>query len=207
MFNGLWGKKIGMTQVFSQDHKVIPVTVIDVANWLITRVKTKERDGYNAVQLGCVKKQFADAEFSSEWIKTPRKYFSSFKEVAIVDESNQFIPGQSADLNLVLAQGDYVDVFGITIGRGFQGGVKRHGFRGGPASHGSKLGRGPGSLSGWRSQGRVRKGKRMAGHMGVDNRVMKNLQVVKIQPDARVILVKGSVPGKTGSLVFVRKRG
>jgi len=206
MINGLWGRKIGMTQVFSHDHKVVPVTAIDVSNWFITRVKTKERDGYDAAQLGLLKKQFAQSEFSSEWLKAPQKYFTIFKEVRFVDGDVTLTAGQPADLNLVLAQGDDVDVFGVTIGRGFQGGVKRHGFAGGPASHGSKLGRGPGSLSFMRSQGRVKKNQRMAGHMGTEQRVMKNLKVMKIQPDAHVILVKGSVPGKSGSLVFVRKR-
>lgn len=206
MANGLWGKKIGMTQVFSQDNKVVPVTVIDVANWFVTQIKTKERDGYHAVQLGCVKKQFADKAFASEWLRSPRKYFSIFKEVRI-DESEVVELGQPADISMVVAQGDYVDVFGVTIGHGFQGGVKRHGFTGGVASHGSKLGRGPGSLSFMRSQGRVIKGLRMAGHMGTDQRVMKNLKIIKVQPEAKVIFVKGSVPGKSGSLVFVRKRG
>ena len=98
-------------------------------------------------------------------------------------------------------------IFGITKGRGFQGAVKRHGFSGGRASHGSKLGRKPGSLSYMRRQGRVVKGKKMPGHMGVERRVMKNLEVVKIEPEAHVVFVKGSVPGKSGSLVFVRKRG
>ncbi|MFA6066199.1 MAG: 50S ribosomal protein L3 [Candidatus Babeliaceae bacterium] len=206
MANGLWGKKIGMTQVFAQDNKVVPVTVIDVADWFVTQIKTKERDGYDAIQLGCVKKQFSDKPFSSEWLRSPRKYFSVFKEVHI-DESETPSLGQPADISLVVGQGDYVDVFGITIGRGFQGGVKRHGFTGGVASHGSKLGRGPGSLSFMRSQGRVIKGQRMAGHMGTDKRVMKNLKIIKVQPEAKVIFVKGSVPGKSGSLVFVRKRG
>ena len=205
MVQGLWGKKIGMTQVFSEDQKVVPVTVIDVAHWFVTQIKTKERDGYDAVQLGCVKRRYADQSFSSSWLQAPTQYFSILKEVHLSDVSTEIVVGQPADISLLLAKGDNVDVFGVTIGRGFQGGVKRHGFAGGRASHGSNLGRGPGSLSFMRSRGRVIKGQRMAGHMGTDLRVMKNLEVIKVEADAKVVLIKGSVPGKSGSLVFVRK--
>lgn len=204
MINGLWGKKIGMTQVFTDEHKIVPVTALDIAGWVVTQVKTKVQDGYQAVQLGCVKKKYADQPFSTEWLSEPQKYFSALKEVS-VDNPEAILVGQAADIS-ILAKGDSVDVFGITIGRGFQGGVKRHGFSGGRGSHGDKLGRGPGSLSHMRSQGRVIKGKKMPGHMGTDRRVMKNLEIIRVESDARVLFVKGSVPGKTGSLVFVRKR-
>lgn len=207
MISGLWGKKIGMTQVFSADNRVIPVTAIDLADWFVTQVKTKERDGYNAIQVGCVRQRYVGQPFSSEWLIEPKKYFLVQREIAVQQENTDIVVGQSADIAMVLAQGDNVDVFGITSGKGFQGGMKRHGFSGGPASHGGqKFGRRIGSLSFMRRQGRVIKGKKMPGHMGVDQRVMKNLQVVKIEPTAHVILVKGSVPGKTGSLVFVKKR-
>lgn len=205
MINGLWAKKIGMTQVFSDEQKIVPVTVLDVAHWFITQVKTKEQDGYKAVQLGCVKKQYAEQNFSVDWLSEPQKYFSALKEVALTDDTSVKV-GEVADLATIFAKGDNVDVFGITIGRGFQGGVKRHGFAGGRGSHGDKLGRAPGSLSYMRSRGRVIKGKKMPGHMGTERRVMKNLEIVKIESDARVVFVKGSVPGKSGSLVFVRKR-
>ncbi len=206
MVNGLWGKKIGMTQVFAENNKVVPVTAIDVANWFITQIKSKEQDGYSAVQLGCIKEKFAGQPFSSEWLKNPQKYFSIFKEVSLSDSSDSVTVGQQADLATLLAVGENVDVFGITIGRGFQGGVKRHGFAGGPGSHGGKLGRGPGSVGNMRSRGRVIKNQRMAGHMGVEQRVMKNLEIIKVEPSAQVVLIKGSVPGKSGSLVFVKKR-
>ena len=206
MINGLWGKKIGMTQVFTEEHKIVPVTVIDVADWVVTQIKTKEMDGYQAVQLGCLKKKYSGQTFSAEWLSEPKKYFSALKEVALVENPESIQVVQAADVDTILSQGESVDVFGITIGRGFQGGVKRHGFAGGRASHGDKLGRGPGSLSHMRSQGRVIKGKKMPGHMGTDRQVMKNLEIVRIEPQARVVFVKGSVPGKSGSLVFVRKR-
>lgn len=205
MINGFWGTKIGMTQVFSDDHKVVPVTVIDLARWLVTQVKTKNVDGYSAVQLGCVKKRFESEDFSSEWMKNPEKYFSTRKEVRLVNDLENVAVGSSIDIDTVIAKGDNVDVVGITIGRGFQGGVKRHGFKGGRASHGDKLGRKPGSLGNMRSQGRVIKNKRMPGHMGVDRCMIKNLEIVQIEPQSRIVLVKGSVPGKSGSLVYLKK--
>lgn len=205
MLRGLWGKKIGMTQVFSNENKVVPVTAIDVSNWYVTQVKTNEKDGYMAVQLGCIKAKYSETEFSLEWIRSPRKYFSVFREVKL-DNAADVAIGQQADFATIFAQGENVDVFGVSKGGGFQGVVKRHGFAGGTASHGPTFGRFTGSLSFMRSQGRVIKGKRMPGHMGVEKNVMKNLEVVKMESDAKVLLVKGSVPGKTGSLVFIRKR-
>ena len=206
MINGFWGTKIGMTQVFSDDHKVVPVTVIDLARWVVTQVKTSKKDGYSAVQLGCVKKRFESNEFSSEWMEEPTKYFSVRKEVRLADDLTEDLQvGSAFNINEFITKGDNVDVVGISIGRGFQGGVKRHGFKGGRASHGDTLGRRPGSLSFMRSQGRVMKGKRMAGHMGVDRCMIKNLEIVQIEPQARIVLVKGSVPGKSGSLVYLKK--
>lgn len=205
MVNGLWGKKIGMTQVFSEQNKVVPVTVIDIAHWYVTQIKTKETDGYSAIKFGCVKNKFADLSFSHDWLREPRKYFSAFKEVPTDADTTGVEIGQHADVAANLVAGDTVDVFGVTKGAGFQGVVKRHGFAGGRASHGATFGRFTGGLSFMRSRGRVIKGKRMPGHMGSDRRVMKNLEIIKVEPEARVVLVKGSVPGKSGSLVFVRK--
>jgi large subunit ribosomal protein L3 len=207
MVNGIWGKKIGMTQVFSDDHKVVPVTAIDVSDWCVTQVKTKERDGYDAIQLGYIKKQQRDQKFSPEWLHSPQKYFSVLREVRLVDPTAQFEVGQVPDIGALLSSGTKVDVFGITTGKGFQGVVKRHGFTGGTASHGSKLGRKPGSLGGQRSSGRVFKGKKLPGHAGQNQRVMRNLEIIRVEPQGRVLFVKGSVPGKSGSLVFVRKCG
>ncbi len=208
MINGFWGRKIGMTQVFSDDHKVVPVTVIDLARWLVTQVKTKQKDGYSAVQLGCVKKRYESNEFSSEWMDEPHKYFSERKEVRFAEDLAQGLQvGSPFSIDEFIAKGDNVDIVGTSIGRGFQGGVKRHGFTGGVASHGSKLGRKGGSLGYMRSQGRVIKNKRMPGHMGVDRCMIKNLEIVQIEPQARIVLVKGSVPGKSGSLVYLKKRG
>lgn len=206
MLNGLWGKKIGMTQVFSDDHQVVPVTVIDVGNWVVTQVKTKERDGYNAVQFGCVRLKHQGKEFSADWVHAPKDYFSVLREVQLSGDTDaQFTVGQSADITAVLGAGDVVDVFGVTIGKGFQGVIKRHGHSGGRGSHGDKLGRGPGSLTGMRTCGRVPKGRKLPGHMGMRNKAVQNLEIVRVDPEGRIVLVKGSVPGKADSLVFIRK--
>ena len=202
---GLWGKKIGMTQVFSDEKKVVPVTAIDLSNWYVTQIKNKEVDRYNAVQLGCVRDRYVGQNFSIDWLKNPRKYFVALKEVKTEDSTLNIEVGQPASLSRLLSAGDTVDVFGITKGAGFQGVVKRHGFAGGRASHGATFGRFTGSLSFMRSRGRVIKGKGMPGHMGVNRQVMKNLKVIKVESDANVVLVKGSVPGKSGSLVFIQK--
>ena len=203
MTHEFWGKKIGMTQLFVGD-KVVPVTAIDVANWVVTQIKTQEHDGYNAVQIGLPRDRYIKQAFSAEWVKKAKKFFVLMKEVKLADVAS-FTVGQSADFYAQLAEGDKVNVTGITKGHGFAGVVKRHGFSGGGASHGSTLGKHPGSMSFMRSRGRVIKGKRLPGHMGTLQTVMQGLDVVKIEQDARVLLVKGSIPGKTGSLVFVKK--
>ena len=204
MMKGLWGKKIGMTQVFVKD-KAIPVTAIDMSNWVVTNVKTIERDGYNAVQMGRIKKKYSDQLFVAEWGKNTRKYFEILREVPVTQELQELTIGQPVIFSDVLQENEKVDVFGITKGCGFAGVMKRHGFSGGPASHGSMFKRRPGSGSFMRRQGRLIKGKRLPGHMGTQRRMIKQLAVIKIAKDAHIILVKGSVPGKAGSLVFIRK--
>ncbi len=206
MLSGVWGKKIGMTQVFSEKNKVVPVTVIDLDNWFITNVKTKDRDGYDAVQVSYLRKRYFSQSFNKEWLKKPNVYFMFIKEIKLEKQpDSSFEIGNQVDSWTVLTPGESVNVFGTTKGRGFQGVVKRHGFKGGPASHGPRFGRLPGALSFMRSQGKVPKGKKLPGHMGVEQRVMKNLEIVKIENEAKVALVKGSIPGSSGSLVFMQK--
>lgn len=205
MINGLWGKKIGMTQVFTEDQRVVPVTAIDIAHWFVTQVKTAEKDGYNALQCGLVRPRYQGLAFSTEWLTAPKKYFAFTREVSLVDEPAPFQVGQTLNAEQILSQGDAIDACGVTLGRGFQGVVKRHGHSGGRGSHGDKLGRGPGSLEGLRRSGRVRKGRALPGHMGAENRTIKNLEVIRVVPQENLILVKGSVPGKSNSLVFLRK--
>lgn len=204
MVAGLWGKKVGMTQVFVED-KIVPVTALDVGQLLVIRIKTEARDGYNAVQVGRVKDRYARESFSPEWLKDLKRYFSLIKECREDVAIEGLTTGQTLDCSEVFTLGSSVNLVGITKGAGFTGCVRRYGFGGGGASHGSKVGRRPGGISHLRSEGKVIKGKRMPGHMGVDRCTVRNSSIVRVDKEAGVILVKGSVPGKSGSTVFVRK--
>jgi len=204
MITGFWGKKIGMTQVY-KDNKAIPVTVIDASNWVVTNIRKPERDGYMAIQIGCIKDRYVDKTFNNDWIKQPKKYFSLVREVRFDSDMPEVKVGSPVDFYSLLNDGDVVDVSGTSKGRGFAGVVKRHGFGGPPGSHGSKMGNKPGSIGCMRSQGRVFKGKRLPGHMGVDWKMLRKLKVVRVEPDKAVVFVKGSVPGNAGSFLYVRK--
>lgn len=207
MVSGLWGKKIGMTQVFSAENAVVPVTVIDVSGWYVTNIKTKERDGYTAIQVGNVRDRYSQTPFSIEWLKKPAKYFRVLREIRVNAETIESLPavGEAFDFGSVLQAGLSVDVFGTSTGRGFCGCIKRHGFNGPPGSHGSTMGKRPGGIGFMRSRGRVIKGKRLPGQTGNESCAVKNLQVVKIDSDARIVMLKGAVPGRSGSFVFIRK--
>ncbi len=185
----------------------MPVTVLILQIGLLLNVKTKERDGYNAVQIGCIKDKHAQTSFTDDWLKKPNVYFLFMKEIALPENAvtAEFSVGAPIDIRTVLAAGDKADVRGTSKGCGFAGVMRRHNFAGGRASHGSTMGRSPGSLSFMRSQGRVIKGKKMPGHMGTTTHMMKNLDVIQVRPEDNLILVKGAVPGKAGSLVFIRK--
>lgn len=204
MVTGLWGKKIGMTQLFIQG-RVVPVTVIDIANWIITQIKTKERDGYEAVQIGHVRKAYSDKTFSLDWLKKPATYFNVMREIGLKSKAENLTVGTPLTCDIFVSVGEAIDVSGITKGCGFAGVIKRHRFAGDSASHGSTMGNRPGSLSFMRAKGRVIKGKRLPGHMGVAQRTAKNLEVVRIEQAENLLVIKGSVPGKTGSLVFAHK--
>lgn len=205
MSKSIIGKKIGMTQVFSENDKVVPVTAIDLNNWFVTNIKSKEKDGYDAIQVGLVRNKYARQQFSNNWVKKPMHYFYALREIDTHEKLKDAVVGQPVDFCSLLQIGDNFDVFGTTKGHGFQGVVKRHGFTGGRASHGPRFGRIPGSLGFMRSQGRVIKGKKLPGHMGDVQRVMRNLKVIRIEPEAHVVLIKGSIPGGSGSLIFMRK--
>jgi len=205
MVSGMWGKKIGMTQLFSGD-KVVPVTAINVGNWIVTGIKTKERDGYNAIQVGCPRKRYLDQKAVVSWMKKPQQYFSVIREIRVADLPENLAIGQRADFNTQLQEGEQVDVFGTSKGKGFAGVVKRWNFNGPPASHGSTMGKTTGSIGFLRSQGKVIKGKRMPGHMGVQRLAVKNLNIVKIAEDAPIVFVKGAIPGHAGSLVFIQRQ-
>ena len=206
MTKGLWGKKVGMAQVFNED-KVVPVTVIESNNWVVTGLKTKERDGYDAVQVACLRDRYTDQDFLRSWLKKLKKHFSLIREISLKEGQSiaDFVIGKPFSSLDVLTEGEMVDVFGRTKGAGFAGVVRRHGFAGPPASHGATMGKRPGSIGSFASQGKVMKGKKMPGHMGNRQRVMKNLEVIKVEKDKGVVLVKGSIPGKSGSFVFIQK--
>lgn len=203
MVTGLWGKKVGMTQVFDK-NKVIPVTVLDIDRWIVTNIRKKDRDGYSAIQVGRLRNKYALESFSLGWLKQLKKYFSHVREIKVAD-IDKFQVGKPLDFYLKVQSGDLVDVTGHTIGRGFAGVVKRHGFSGAPGSHGSKMGNRPGSIGHYCSEGKVIKGKRLPGHMGLKQRVVRGLKVVRFEPAKKIMLVKGSVPGKSGALLYVRK--
>ena len=205
MISGIWGKKIGMAQVFEND-KVIPVTVIDVSDWYITGIKTEDRDGYNAIQVGRVKKRYSGQRPTVDWIKKASMYFEVLREIPVDKLPAGIAIGKPATFYNEMQKGELVNVFGVTRGRGFAGVVKRWRFGGPPASHGATMGKMPGSLSFMRTHGRVIKGKKLPGHMGAVRRVMKNLDVVNIEKDGSIVLVKGSVPGHSGSLLFLQRK-
>lgn len=204
LVSGMWGNKIGMTQLFEGD-KVVPVTVINVGNWVVTGIKTKERDGYNAVQIGNLRKRFYNRTLAADWTKKPYQYCTVLREIRVTEFPTDMKIGNTVDLCGEFQSGDVVDVHGVTKGRGYAGVVKRWNFRGPPSSHGHTMGKKTGSLGFMRSRGRVIKGKKMPGHMGVASHVIRNMDIVKVDRDGQVLLVVGSVPGHNGSLVFVRR--
>lgn len=205
MVTGFWGKKIGMTQVFS-GNIVVPVTVIDLSRWFVTGIKTEQRDGYNAIQVGLTRKRYEQESFSPEWLKKTNKYFQFVREIRLKTAVAETVKiGQEADFAEHFAEGSLVDVTGITKGCGFAGVLRRYNFSGGRASHGSKLGRKPGSNGFLRARGKVIKGKKLPGHMGVVQRTMQCLEVVRVEKDSKYVLVKGSVPGKSGSILYVQQ--
>jgi large subunit ribosomal protein L3 len=203
MTQGFFGKKLGMTQVFA-GNKVVPVTVVDVSNWFVLGTKNQARDGYDAVVVGLVRKRFEGQPFSADWCKTLKRFFRVVKEVKLQDNTQELSIGQHANFFETFQEGSLVDVVGTTKGCGFAGVVKRHNFKGGCSSHGDKTGRRTGSVGHLRARGRVVKGKRLPGHMGVIKKTVQNLQLVKIEKNAQFVLIKGAVPGKSGSVVFVQ---
>lgn len=206
MIDKIWGKKIGMTQFFSTDdqNKIIPVTVVDLGKYYILQRKTTKHDGYEAIQVGCLRNKYSKEPFSLEWLKKKDKYFLFIKEIGCL-ESDLFEMGSLLQVKDFLNFQKTVSVSGTTIGKGFQGVVKRYSFTGGRGSHGDKLGRGPGSLSGLRTCGRVFKGKKMPGHMGMNQKTILGLKIVQYISLDNIVLISGPVPGKNGSFVMIGK--
>lgn len=201
---GVIGEKLGMTQVYDEQGLCIPVTVIKVDPLTVTQVKTVETDGYNAIQVGVVpakEKHLTKAQIG-HFKKNNLENFRHLQEFR-VDNPADYTVGQKIDLG-VLSEISKVDVSGKSIGKGFQGTVKRHNFSRGPMGHGSKNHRAPGSIGAGTTPGRIYKGKRMAGNMGNEKVTVSKLSVVKIVSDKNLLLVKGSVPGPEGKLVTVK---
>ena len=200
---GVIGKKLGMTQVFDENGLAIPVTVIKVEPLTVTQVKTVDTDGYNAIQTGVVpakEKHLTKAEIG-HFAKNKLENFRHLQEFR-VDNPEACEVGQKIDLS-VLENVAKVDVTGKSVGKGFQGTVKRWNFSRGPMGHGSKNHREPGSIGAGTTPGRVIKGKRMAGNMGNERVTITKLTVVKVDNENNLLLVKGSVPGPEGKLVTV----
>jgi large subunit ribosomal protein L3 len=200
----LLGKKIGMTQVFDDANRMIPVTVIEAGPCPVTQVKSTEKDGYDAIQIGFR---------SQKEHRLTKAALGHFKKAGVepVAELSEFRTSGETDINLGdmltverFEAGQKVDVIATTKGRGFQGVVKRYGFAGGPASHGSMFHRRGGSYGMCQWPGHVIKGKKMPGHMGDVSRTVQNLEIVKVIADKNLILVKGSIPGSRGGYVTVR---
>lgn len=204
MINAIFGKKIGMTQIFAEDDTVIPVTVIQAEPNKVCQVKTVETDGYEAVQMGfgAVKAKKVNRPMAGHFAKQGTEPTRYLREVRVENASEYKV----GDLHTVAAFADVkkVDVTGTSKGKGFAGVMKRHGFGGGPGYHGSHFHRAPGSIGQCATPSRVFKGVRMPGHMGCDTVTVRNLELVRIDEEQNLILVKGAVPGGKNGIVRVR---
>lgn len=208
MVNGIIGKKLGMTQIFAPDGTVTPVTVIKAGPCVVVQRKTVSTDGYEAVQLGLVEDKAPkriNKPMKGHFAKAgvpPTKILREFR----LDDATVEVKVGDKVLVDQFTENDVVDVIGTSKGRGFAGFVKRHGFGGGRATHGSMFHRAPGSIGASAYPSRVIKGTRMAGHMGVERKTIKNLRVMRVNPEENLLLIKGAVPGPTGAVVLIRKK-
>jgi large subunit ribosomal protein L3 len=206
MFPGIIGKKIGMTQLFQENGEAVAVTAIQAGPSVVTQVKSRDRDGYDAVQVGLIENKVRQSQLSSPEKGHLRglenvRYLREFR----ADDISSVKHGDRVDVGF-LKQGDLVNVVGLSKGRGFAGVVKRHHFAGGPKTHGqTDRHRAPGSIGATTWPGRVLKGKRMAGHMGNRRVTARKLQVVQTDPERNLLLVKGAVPGANGGLLVIEK--
>jgi len=206
MFPGIVGKKIGMTQLFQENGETVAVTVIQARPSVVTQIKIRDRDGYDAIQMGSIEDKVKQSQLNS-----PKKghlrglenvrYLREFK----TDDISSVKRGDKVNISF-LKKGDLVNVTGRSKGRGFAGVVKRHHFAGGPKTHGqTDRHRAPGSIGATTFPGRVLKGKRMAGHMGNRRVTARNLEVIQVDPERSLLLVKGAIPGANGGLLVIEK--
>ena len=202
---GLIGKKLGMTRIFGDDGTVVPVSVIQAAPNSITRLRTPERDGYAALQLGAGVARRLTKPVAGQFKQLDKEQQKPAKVREFrLDSVEGYEVGQSVDVSL-FEPGDLVDVTGMSKGQGFTGTIARHNFKRGPKTHGSTNYRAPGSIGAGTTPGRVFKGTRMGGHMGDEQVTVKKLKVVKVDAERNLILVKGAVPGARNGLLLVQK--
>lgn len=204
MKKGMIGKKLGMTQLFARDGKLIPVTVIQATPCQVTQKKTVEVDGYNAIQMAfdAVDGKRVNKPLTGHFKKAGADTARFLREFRFEDTGNYQI-GQRINID-IFEQGERIDVVGISKGKGFQGGVKRHHFKGGGATHGSMHHRAPGSIGASSFPSRVFKGQRLPGHMGQDRVTAMGLEIVAVKKEQNLLLVKGAVPGAKNALVLIR---
>jgi large subunit ribosomal protein L3 len=203
---GLIGRKVGMTQVFQDDGTMVAVSVVEIEPNTVTRVRTTERDGYSAVQLGAAPVAKLSKPKAGQLKNLPKSAGlpSKLREFRL-DEPAEYEVGQRLAVGDLFSPGDLVDVSGVSKGKGFAGQIKRHNFHRGPKTHGSDHHREPGSIGPGTTPGRVYKGLRMAGHMGDERVTIKKVRVVRADAERNLLLVRGSLPGSRGSLITVKK--
>ncbi len=222
MKKAILATKVGMTQIFNEDGVLTPVTVLEAGPCVVTQVKTEEKDGYSAVQVGFgeKKERVTTKDVSGKKVirnphgagkaeqghfkkanTTPKRYVREFR----LDNSEEYVAGESVIKADIFAEGDKIDVTAKSKGKGYESGIKRYGMRTGPKTHGSKYHRHAGSNGSATTPGRVFKGKKMPGHMGAVRVTVQNLEIVKIDVENNVILVKGAVPGPKKSLVMIKE--
>jgi large subunit ribosomal protein L3 len=206
MFTGIIGKKIGMTQLFQESGETVAVTAIQAGPSVVTQIKSRDKDGYDAIQVGFIETKVKQSQLSSpekghlQGLENVR-YLREFR----TDDISSVKRGDKVDVGF-LKQGDLINITGLSKGRGFAGVVKRHHFAGGPKTHGqTDRHRAPGSIGATTFPGRVLKGKRMAGHMGNSRVTARNLEVIRADPERNLLLVKGAVPGANGGLLIIEK--
>ncbi len=205
MSNMILGRKLGMTQVWSEEDEIVPVTVIEAGPCVVSQVKTKETDGYEAIQMGfgSIKAKHVNKPMEGHFSRAGVEPMRYLREVRVDDASAH----KTGDVITVEAfsETEKVNVTGTSKGKGFAGVIKRHGFGGGPGGHGSHFHRAPGSIGQCAYPSRVFKGVRMAGHMGSERVTVRNLKVVRVDAEHNVILVKGAVPGANNGFVMIRE--
>ena len=204
MINAIYGTKLGMTQVFNEDDRIVPVTVIQCAPNTICQVKTAATDGYEAVQLGfgTIKESKVNKPMAGHFAKQGVAPVRKLREVRVENAAEYQVGDQVTVANF--ADAKKVDVTGVSKGKGFAGVIKRHNFGGGPGGHGAHFHRAPGSIGMCATPSRVLKGHRLPGHMGCDTVTVKNLDVVRVDEEQNIILVKGAIPGGKNATVRVR---